>query len=67
MDSTSLGNKHWPYLGKEWGMISRDNILLTLKILASVFVELKHYVPVFTVRSNCTTIEAGPELSNFLH
>ena len=36
-----------------------------LKILASVFAELKHYVAVFMVCSNSTTIGAGPDLSTF--
>ena len=24
LDSTSLGNKHWPYLGEGWGMTSQE-------------------------------------------
>ena len=36
-----------------------------LKILASVFAELKHYATVFMVCSNSTTIGAGPDPSTF--
>ena len=36
-----------------------------LKILASVFAELKHYATVFMVCSNPTTIGTGPDVSTF--
>ena len=47
-------------------LISIQNIgLQVLKILASVFAELKHYATVFMVCSNSTTIGAGPDPSTF--